>query len=358
MATLVSVEPKVGMWLRSRNFDLVFILGIAFLALCVGAAATQMPDIFRLLLLVDLWLLSFHHVVAAYSRLCFDARSFRAHQFLVMGVPVIVLAGTCTLAFGVGLWSLMTIYLYWQWFHYTRQSWGIARAYQRRTGELSSLEIQIGDLAMYLVPIWGILNRTAEQPARFLGLELRVPPLPLEAAELAGIAAIVAVTGWSILRVWATFRGRPASAYTLYVASHFVMFYVGYVLIDDLTTGWLAVNVWHNGQYLLFVWLHNNRQYGGGQRVSAKLMSHICQERNAWLYVLVCLAISTILYLGIRNFATTLAVGLIVTQTINYHHYIVDAIIWRRSRTRSRFPLHYLALRPRSVTKSEVPPVQ
>ena len=30
------------------------------------------------------------------------------------------------------------------------------------------------------------------------------------------------------------------------MASHFTIFYVGYLVIEDITHGWLVLNVWHN----------------------------------------------------------------------------------------------------------------
>src|SRR5919106_6081899 len=121
---LQSTVPSAG-WLRSRSFDLWFILGIAAIALLSGAIVVARPSLFGLVLFLDLWLLGYHHVVATYTRLCFDRNSFISHRFLVVWLPPIVLAATIALAVGFGPWVLATIYLFWQCFHYTRQSWGI-----------------------------------------------------------------------------------------------------------------------------------------------------------------------------------------------------------------------------------------
>ena len=331
MATPAKVNFQIDGWLRDRDFDVIFIVGVAMLALIVGATLVQIPSAVTTVLFIDTWLLGYQHVVATYSRVCFNSRSLRDHRFLMMGVPIVLLAFSFALAFGLGLWALMTIYFYWQWFHYTRQSWGISRAYQRKTAEISAAETYVGNVALYLVPLWGILNRTVDHPARFFGQELLVPPLPSFVVDLAGAAAVATVAIWIVLRVKASLRGRSAIAHTLYMISHFIVFYVGYVLIADLTIGWLTVNIWHNGQYLMFVWLHNNRQFGTGARPSAKLMSYICRKRNAWLYVLLCLAISTALY-RVQMWVLAMPMLLIVGMTINYHHYIVDTVIWRRPR--------------------------
>ncbi len=105
-------------------------------------------------------------------------------------------------------------------------------------------------------------------------------------------------------------------------------------LIDDVTTGWLVANVWHNAQYIGFVWLFNNRRFEGRSEPQARFLSLISQRRNIFFYVGVCLAISSLVYTAIGYALpymqlAPLAAAAIVYQTINFHHYIVDAVIWR-----------------------------
>lgn len=325
---------ETGEWLRGRNFDLVFILGVALLALSVGAAAVCFPSYLALFIWIDVWTLGYQHVIATYTRLCFDTQSFRAHWHLVVGLPVIVFLCAGALALGVGPWTLTSIYLYWQWFHYMRQSWGISRAYERRTGILLPADKFFSAAAIYLVPIWGILHRSSQHPTRFLGSELRTLPVPEAMVDVVGLAAILCALVWLALRAAAAARGRLPIAHTLYLVTHLLVFSVGYVVIEDLSTGWLALNVWHNAQYLLFVWLYNNNRFRAGVDSRATLLSYLSQARHAWLYVMMCLGLSTTLLLGIRGLVGGLPVALVIYQTINYHHYIVDALIWRRAKSR------------------------
>ena len=116
--------------------------------------------------------------------------------------------------------------------------------------------------------------------------------------------------------------------------SHFTIFIVGYLLIDDITYGWLVINVWHNAQYILFVWLFNTNRYKAGVDKTTPFLSRICQPQNFVRYLSVCLAISTLVYVTtyfIANQRTLagLPLAIIVYQTINFHHYIVDSRIWK-----------------------------
>jgi hypothetical protein len=341
---LQATAPAAG-WLRSRSFDLWFILGIAAVALLSGAIVVARPSLFGLVLFLDLWLLGYHHVVATYTRLCFDRDSFITHRFLIVWLPPLVLATTVLLAVGIGSWVLATIYLYWQWFHYTRQSWGISQGYRRRSGGLVTEGERFSMLTFYLLPLWGILHRSHQAPAEFLGMELRTLQVPDLLVDVAGAAALTMLAWWVAGRLVAWWRGQLAWAHTLFVLSHFAVFYVGYVLIDSINHGWLVLNVWHNAQYVAFVWLFNTNRFKNGVDPKARFLSRISQPDRKVTYFSTCFGISTLVYLtiwlGIDTYqshfeAVLLPLALIVYQTINFHHYIVDALIWKLRRREVR----------------------
>ena len=114
-------------WLRGPGFDVGFVAGTTAIAMASGALVVAEPKLFAPILLLDLWLLGYHHVIATYTRLCFDRGSFRQYRFLILWLPFLVFGATLALALGFGLWVLGSVFLYWQWFHYTRQSWGISQ---------------------------------------------------------------------------------------------------------------------------------------------------------------------------------------------------------------------------------------
>jgi hypothetical protein len=326
------VQPA---WLRSPRFDLGLILGVAALALTAGLTAASSPRWLELIVTLDLWLLGYHHVVSTFTRLSFDRHSVRQHRFLLFGLPPLVLAAVMALVLGVGAWLVVTIYFYWQWFHYARQSYGISRAFQHAAGSRLSEPGWLTAAVIYLPAVWGILSRSAQNTQSFLGLPLHLIPVPDWVVSVAGVAAVAAVGAWLWIRLTSAKRTPMPLAHTLYVLSHVVIFYVGYVVIEDLTAGWLVANVWHNAQYILFVWLFNNRRFDGRSDVQARFLSLISQRRNFFLYLGVCLSISSLVYVAIASALPhlpmpALAAAAIVYQTINFHHYIVDAIVWRR----------------------------
>src|SRR5947209_19975710 len=96
--------PATPGWLRSPSFDSLFVGGGALVALLATVTVVVEPRLFPLILFTDMWLLGFHHVLSTFTRLTFDSESFRAHRFLVLGLPWIVLAGVVVLVYAVGGW--------------------------------------------------------------------------------------------------------------------------------------------------------------------------------------------------------------------------------------------------------------
>lgn len=321
-------------WLRSRNFDLTLIRSVALAALAAGLVVTARPDLFMLVLLVNLWLLGYHHVIATFTRLAFDRQSLRENRFFVFYLPPIVFAATFAIAYGIGVWVIATVYLYWQWFHYTRQSWGISQVYRRKSNGLVTDGPVLSWAAAYLLPLYGILYRSWQDPGQFLFEELRVIPVPELLVDLVGVAALAAIALWSWKRFVAWRAGQLPLAQTWYMISHFVIFFVGYRVIDDITAGWLVISVWHNAQYLLFVWLFNTNRFRKGPEESAPFLSRLCQPDNKLRYFMTCFGVSTVLYIafafaGQTKLAAGLPLAVIFYQAINFHHYIVDSLIWK-----------------------------
>lgn len=324
-------------WLRDRNFDLMFVLGTAGLGLAGGAALLMAPQVWPLMFLPYLWLLGYPHLFATYSQIAFDRTSFRRHRFLNIELPILLFAGVAALAAFVGTWAIVSVYLYWQWFHFTRQSYGIARFYARRNGT-PLVDDQLTDWVIYAVPACGILWRSWQAPGFYLGAELRVIPIPTEVVAFALTFTAMLICAWIVGRVGQWRRGEMPRAHTLYVASHIVMFAAGYILIAKINFGWFALSLWHSAQYILFVWLINRTRFADGPDRSHALLSRISQPGRWFWYFAILVAGAGIVFLALKSVAGLFAIGvvpltLVVFQTINFHHYTVDAVIWRRKRS-------------------------
>jgi hypothetical protein len=331
-------DPAARQYIRSPQFDATLVTAPSVAGLTVGLAATASPALFPVLLISDIWLLGYHHVVATYTRLAFSRDSLRQHRFLAVDLLLIVLVVSVATALWYGPWLIASAFLYLQWFHYMRQGYGIARMYYRATPEGKTAGRDwIADLTLYFVPIYGIAYRSATMGDRFLGLPVKAIVLPEVAVGALGVAAAAAVVVWWARTGLAMIRGDANTNYAAFIMSHIVIFLTGYVLIDDVNVGWLTVNVWHNLQYVMVVWMVNAKRYAGGVDPRARFISSISQPNHIVAYFGSCLAIATVVYLNLNLVTSALfGAGLAATagiyMGINFHHYAVDALIWKRRR--------------------------
>lgn len=332
MSTVSTTYPLSKGWLRDAPFDMTFIFGVAFLALVSGFIVLEWPQLFNAVLLIDIWFLASPHVIATFSRIAFDKENFQKYKFLVTWLPVIIVVVTITVGLIFGAWIVATTYFYWQWFHYTRQSYGIARIYQVKTNP-NAKNVDFG--VIYGLPLLGILYRSYQNPTSFLGMELRCLPVPLIVIQIGFVLVILALIHWAINEYKSYRAGTFSLPLFMFMISHIVIFFVGYMLINSVTVGWLVLNIWHNTQYILFVWTYNNKQFKNTFDAKKRFLSMLSLNNNHWLFYGVCLALAFLFYEGVGTLLNVLALSslpaitLAVYQTINFHHYIVDGIVWK-----------------------------
>ena len=207
---------------------------------------------------------------------------------------------------GQALTVIASAFLYLQWFHYMRQGYGIARMYYRATpdGQTPGSRDVAADFVIYLVPIYGIAARSATMGDKFLGLPVKVVVLPETIVMLLGVAAAAAAMAWLVKIMRAAIAETLDLEYTAFIVSHVGIFLVAYVFVADVNTGWLAINVWHNLQYVLVVWMSNAKRYASGIDPSARFLSRLSQPGRVMMYFACCLAITTIVYAAIDRFTS------------------------------------------------------
>jgi len=341
-------------WMDNRNADLALVLGTVFLATLAAAFAGLSPEYLALVVMADLWLLGYHHVIATFTKLAGTASDRQRNATLIWILLPAVLVATFLVGRFAGVVIIVSIYFFWQWFHYVRQSWGIAQRFRYRAGGQNWRHPVLSELAFWSVPVWGLLKRCHQNPDIFLWLPIWLPPVPLMAVEFAGAISALLVAWWIFSR-WQAWRdGQTALGYDLYAATHFVIFACAYIYIEDVTLGWLLINIWHNAQYLLFVRMHNRQRFFGGISNEGPVLSWLSQRGfvRAIIYFGVCLAVSTVLYriieigaaqladdsnfLGGSAAGAALTLTILIAMTLNFHHYIVDSIVWKRKHSQPK----------------------
>jgi len=340
-AVSVAAVPRLRTpsYLRSETFDSLLLIAPLAAGLTATIIAVGNPGLFGFLLVADLWFLGYHHVVATYTRLAFDRQTLSRNRFLAIDLLIIVMTCVALIIFFAGVWVIATAFLYVQWFHYMRQGYGINRMFFRNTprGREPNARDFIVDAVIYLVPIFGIAYRSATLPGVFLGSPTKALVLPQPVLFALGAAAAAAVVIWLVRTTVEIVRGEVDRYYVGFTLSHVAIFLSAYVLVEDANTGWLGINIWHNLQYVLVVWMVNAKRYAGGVDPQARFLSTISQPTRVWAYFGTCLAISTVIYFNLDQFIKLvlgggLAAAVAIYMGINFHHYVVDALIWKRRR--------------------------
>ena len=249
-------------WLDGVWYDSIFIFGVLGIAIISGLVVFLEPNLFHPVLAIDVLFLGYHHVIATFTKLAGTAEDRSENAFLIYILPLIVAAGVIFLYYVFGAWVIATTYFFCQWFHYTRQAYGIEVFYRRKSKQLPQKNTVLSLLAIWSIPIWGLLHRCSQGWKEFLSIELYMPTVPEWLVTTAGVVAITSVFFWIVSKINEYRLGILSVAQTSFVASHMLIFYFGYVLISEINTGWLAINIWHNAQYIMFVWLFNVNRFG------------------------------------------------------------------------------------------------
>ena len=337
--TMVHSHP-----LRSATFDRFFIAAIPAIAIASALLVMIEPSALWTVILLDIWLLGYQHVIATWTRIGFDRESLARYWPLIVVLPPVVFVVVYTIGVSGGAVVLNTIYFHWLWFHYVRQSEGVSRAYAGRCGSRELVDAPLLRGTFYFVPTVALLTLSTLGEENLLGVPLYLMSVPV--SVLWALWAFAVVLLLAVAQKLARLRrnGRLSNHYVGYIVSHYTIFVVAYGTIRNTTIAWLCLNIWHNIQYLSFVWLSHQTRFKG--KIAGKgstILSTLALPRNAWMYVTACLVITVTFYMMVENavgfaysngISATLAT-VVAYQTINFHHYIVDAIIWRRPKNKA-----------------------
>ncbi len=341
MTARSSERSQITGWLKDPLYDLCFIFGIALLGSVMSGVTVIWPALFLTMLTAHTWLFGYDHLVATYTNLLGTPQD-RLHNWrLIVLLPPLVFGCLYGIGRRYGLTGMYTMYFFGQFFHTVRQSWGIAQQYRHRAGGIPSDPMWLSEVTLWSVPLWGFLHRCTQQPEEFLYQQLWLPTVPVEVTVCGCLLSVGLWLYFGYTRLVAYRRGQLAIGHTLYMLSHLGIYLGGYILIEDISSGWLLVNVWHNVQYLMFVWLFNRRRFAGGIDPSSRSLSWLSQPgfRRAALYYLTCLFIATpayylVLRLGERidgfYAQTVIPSAVLLSLSFTVHHYIVDGFIWKR----------------------------
>ena len=348
-ATVVESQP----WIISRNEDLLWfqgsvLVGVVLLSffwlqprLDVASYRPMNPVVIVLLL----WGVLFDgtHVWGTY------ARSYRAPDqnsraalpswwsWAIIGVgPLVALvdyalfpAGPSQLSSAGWLFRTFLMFAYlWAYWHLVRQHYGFLVLYRRKAGESDRRGGRVDALLLWTGTLYPYLRFSLSDAYLNSGLPQLLPVGWLAPARLLLDVSFVLIV---LLTIGLMLSGRIEKLRLgpkhLLLAVVIGFTFAVFSLLDNLLTITAALTIFHNLQYHRIVWQYER---GHGRIPSGSLAA----------YLTLGLALGLVWYmprvLGVALVQASLARNVLLGLGwgVAFHHYIVDARIWRVRRTR------------------------
>lgn len=338
-AGAVSERAAKPIWMVSPAFDLTFFVFSALIVLAPWIAVERFDISGSLVIAAVAVISNGPHLASTWTRVYLDGheRFKRPIAYYVIPALIIGFVIAATVIQGRRSPLLRTILLYWAFWHFLAQNWGILRIYQRKAGEADQAIAVMERAVLYLGALWPLLHRLYTGPHRLLGAEVYHPAIPWWMVNGAGAllaVAAVAYVGWRI-DLWRRGRGgdlvRP-----LFIVSSWFGFFVPFVLIKkNGSAAFAAAACWHGIQYLAIVWVFNRNRWREGVDTRSRFVSWISQPRAAApvVYFAALLALVGVFY-GAINLAAQFALdartwGALVWLSLTFTHYHLDGVIWK-----------------------------
>jgi len=293
-----------------------------------GAAWTAglAPFMPLLLLLVNL-----AHFAASTVRLYSKPDAFREFRFLTMGLPLLtlaVLALAVRFAEAVGP-HLMNLYLTWSPYHYAAQAYGLSVMYCYRSGvSLAPRDRTLLRLACVTPFLYAFFKGPVAGvewfvPAALLAHPAVAPVRELLVLGLGGVTLLLPLA----LGIRAFVGGPVLPLISLLVIASNAVWWTALLYVEAF--GWATI--FHGLQYLAIVMVFHVRDRLAlpGNRSGGLY--------HAATFYLACAGLAYLLFKAWPFAFVAVGFGmaesaLLVVATVNVHHFIVDAYIWRLRR--------------------------
>ncbi len=318
-------QLTAGRWIYGPVRDFLFIHGAAGLvALPVAIIAFSAPQLWLPLFLAYSFMLGLPHVSATHVRLHLDEDCRRRFTWLSWIAPLLIAAPICFVVFACQqLPTLIFAYFIAQTWHANRQNFGIMRRYMRMSGSDPRLFInRIAEAGVEILP-WAAVSTCLCWPARhYLGYPIKLPPLEwlLPICVSLWVISACIVLLYAVLECYEWSQRRAVPGRVLCFWSGALVNILAWVCAREVSWGYLIVSTWHALQYISYVHAFRSSPPPGARATKLSLLPHLS------LLVLVGFCIN-LFFRGLDNWIPSVVV--IVHLSMNFHHYLSDAMIWR-----------------------------
>ncbi|NQZ14046.1 MAG: hypothetical protein HRT94_04365 [Alphaproteobacteria bacterium] len=332
---MCATDIKTGS-MRNPVFDSFFIFLPLAVAIVCAIFLKNDPTQTYLAIAGVFWIASNTHAFMTYVKAMWDQPSRKKYMPFFTWIPLLIFISCVSIWSLAGGAALVSIYYYTQLFHYVRQSYGLGGIYRKCSNDTTPSWLH--QSIIYMFPFWALLL-SMHHGFSFFKFEVYSFSIGIPLITIFGLATSMVVLIWLGHQIKNVIQRTFSMWYFLYVITHFIVFYIGLIYFEDKTQGWACMAFWHGIQYVLFVWNHFERISGKDAEGKITLFKPVA--KNVVLFTLVCgITSSGTIYLIkiLLSGAFIWAVPVFFTFTLmlNFNHYLLDAIIWRRPKQKEK----------------------
>jgi hypothetical protein len=363
-------------WVFSARQDLAVSLG----GMAAGLSILGL-HVFLHLNMVLVWfvwvvVLDTPHFFGTYFRTYLDKDEWRTRRPFLLGSLGVFLVGPVMLAASYGLhsagvaafklpWKLWGYGVsLWAYFHITRQHYGVLRLYNRKNGEIGTDESRLDATVLYGALALAFLGLLLIHPdtRNFFGLKpWEQTPIGWDkrlfyAAE-AGVATLMTLQALFQVGKWMRRQtiNLPKQIFLAsVVALHTFVCFSGLLPGYTLLAFTAIVTIYHDIQYLFIVWFYSNRRYRPEPSPRKKFGAAGMLAQSFPLFYGAALLLASVPLWGMgcainrielcgpgtdagamtfMGDTSWILFFVMLTSGIQMHHYVLDMVIWRPSRS-------------------------
>ena len=340
------IEESRSFYFINKYIDLFFMGGasvICYFLFRFFHSAGQSSDVLKASGLL-VWICNWPHFSATNFRFYQSKLHIREFPLTSWLIPLIVLAGVvgCFLSPNAFAPYFVKIYTIWSPYHFSGQTLGITLIYARRTGFLIGKWERLA-LSTFIYGTFfsqAIFSEVGQYPRLYYGISYPGLNLPawlgttsLAIMYLGAIFTAVFVIRWCIKQN----RIVPLILLTPIIAQ-----YVWFIPGAYWSSFYVFVPAFHSLQYLLIAWAMQIRERAEAVKIQPSL-NYVWNESFRWGIINIIGGAMLFSYIpGAVVFLTggssEFVIGIIIAG-VQYHHFIVDGVIWKLKKKGGGSPL-------------------
>ena len=280
-----------GRWIESPLFDLTFfVLGPVLTLLIVWGSLLNM----RFAAYLG-FLLAFSHYLSTLSFFAWDENRprHRARWLAFYGGPFFITAAFCLLLVYRVPIVIQFVLFFWNVFHVSRQSCGLASLYRHRNGVTAAGQRSATNAALLAMNFWFCLWNIESHPEVIPVFAFIGPDFARRLWIAAGVLALAMLARLLWTLAARARAGQPPSGPELLILTTGIALFHPFLWLADSGGATFSMLLPHYVQYLGIVWLLHRRKFAEGSEGSPpqRVLQRLSTSTPLWISTLLSAAL-------------------------------------------------------------------